>query len=412
MKIIYLSNGLPHYFNLVLSQMNARPDIDLIVVVPKNTAHARAGVYETTKGINFRVVILEEYTIRPFIASLRGLPRLLWRERPDIVMLPDYTLRGFQFHPGLIVLRYLLGFRLVLKTIPFMIPDLKTSMGEVKAIWSKAVHADGWRERISKAFEAASRYAAVVIRKKRFCIADAHVVYVDEGRDLYGSYGVPAERIFVTRNSPDTDDLQIAADKLAAAPPQRDARGVLFVGRLVEEKCADLLLRAFNAVSKQYPDVKLTIVGSGPEKENLEKLVAELQLDHAVRFAGAIYDPIELGRVFLSNAMFVLPGLGGLSINEAMFYGLAIVCSRGDGTERHLVRRGHNGAFFREGDEGDLTAVLMDLLRDTERLKVMGGHSKDIIQNEVNVHTVVSEYVRAFEYVVGRAPRSGVVDAA
>lgn len=400
---MYLSTGLPHYFNLVLSQMNARPDIELIVVVSKNTSYAATGVYETTAGINFRVVALEEYAIRPFIISLRGLVELLWRERPDIVMLPDYTLRGFQFHPGLIVLRYLLGFRLVLKSIPFMIPDLQASIGEVKSIWTAAIHADRWRERISKVLEAAARYAAIVVRKRRFRMVDAHVVYVDEGRDLYGSYGVPSERIFVTRNSPDTDSLQIAADKIAMAPPERNPRGVLFVGRLVGEKRADLLLRAFKPVSERYPDAKLTIVGSGPKKAELEEQLFDLQLNRVAHFAGAIYDPIELGTEFLRNSIFVLPGLGGLSINEAMFYRLAIVCSRGDGTERHLVRSDRNGVFFREGSESDLTSALMNLLDDTDRLRLMGERSGEIIRSEVNIDTVIAEYVRAFQYAVDPA---------
>lgn len=403
MKIIYLSNGLPHYFNLVLSQMNARQDIDLVVVVPRDTSHAATGVYETTEGINFRVVVLDEYAIKPFIVSLRGLPGLLWRERPDVVMLPDYTLRGFQFHPMLIVLRRLLGFRLVLKSIPFMIPDLQTSIREVRSIWTSALRADRWRPRISKVLEAIARYGAVVVRKARFRMVDAHVVYVDEGMDLYGSYGVSSERIFVTRNSPDTDSLQVAADKIAMAPPERNPRGILFVGRLVEQKRVDLVLKAFKPISERYSDARLTIVGSGPLKSELEKQLIALQLDGVVRFAGAIYDPVNLGKEFLRNSIFVLPGLGGLSINEAMFYGLAVVCSRGDGTERHLVRSDHNGVFFREGDEMHLASVLMNLLADTDRLRRMGERSKEIIRSEVNIDTVVAEYVKAFQYAVGRA---------
>ncbi|CKW70078.1 glycosyltransferase [Mycobacterium tuberculosis] len=184
------------------------------------------------------------------------------------------------------------------------------------------------------------------------------------------------------------------------APPERNPRGILFVGRLVEEKRVDLLLKAFKPVSERYPDARLTIVGSGPQRPELEKQLSGLQLNSVVRFAGAIYDPVELGKEFLRNSIFVLPGLGGLSINEAMFYGLAIVCSRGDGTERHLVRSDHNGVFFHEGDEKHLAGVLMNLLDDTDRLRQMGERSKEIIRCEVNINTVIAEYIRAFQYVV------------
>jgi glycosyltransferase involved in cell wall biosynthesis len=236
-------------------------------------------------------------------------------------------------------------------------------------------------------------------------MVDAHVVYVEEGRDVYGSYGVTPDRIFVTRNSPDTDVLEAVARDIftAAAPPARKARGILFVGRLVEEKRAHLLIKAFKSVYDRFPDAELVIVGSGPQRHDLEDLVRHLRLERGVRFAGAIYDPVELGRAFASNSLFVLPGLGGLSINEAMFYGLAIVCSRGDGTEKYLVRAGHNGQFFKEDDEADLARILIQLLGSAHYLEHMGKRSKAIIEKEVNVHTVIAEYMKAFQYAIERS---------
>jgi glycosyltransferase involved in cell wall biosynthesis len=109
---------------------------------------------------------------------------------------------------------------------------------------------------------------------------------------------------------------------------------------------------------------------------------------------------VQLGKAFMSSSLFVLPGLGGLSINEAMFYGLAIVCAKADGTERFLVRENINGTFFEDGDENDLARVIVQTLSDVERLGLMGERSRSIIEQEVNIGTVVAEYMRAFRSVV------------
>ncbi len=396
MKIVYLTTGLPHYFNLVLSKINAEPGIDLVVVSPSEpSSHVGAGVFLTSEGANFRSVLLQEYAIRPFIFSFKGLVSLLMKERPDVIVLPDHILRGFQFHPALMVLRYLLRFRLVLKSIPFLIPDLQASLDEVKALREQG--------KLRSMIEAGSRYVAVAARKRRFQMVDAHVVYVDEGKELYGSYGVPSDRIFVTRNSPDTDALKDAEQRiLAEAAPVRCKRRVLFVGRLVPEKRADLLIRAFRLARGQFHDAELVIVGDGPERDSLRDLVRRCSLEHAVRFAGPIYDPVQLGKEFMASYLFVLPGLGGLSINEAMYYGLAIVCAKADGTERFLVREGVNGAFFKDGDEADLARVMIEALSDPDQLRGMGSRSKEIIEKEVNIQTVVAGYLNAFRSVCSK----------
>ena len=87
---------------------------------------------------------------------------------------------------------------------------------------------------------------------------------------------------------------------------------------------------------------------------------------------------------------------GGLSINEAMFYGMAVVCSSGDGTEKFLVREGYNGAFFRADDGYSLAEAIVRLMSDAQELQRMGARSREIIEREVNIRTVVEAYRKAF----------------
>lgn len=403
MKVLYLSNGLPHYFNLVLNKINATPGVELTVVVPSEKSRfIDAGVYETREGALFRIVELKEYSRGRLYASFYGLPQLLLTERPHIVVLPEHLARGFQFRPVLWLLRKFLGFRLILKSIPFRLPTYHASLqGLLEMNGSRTAAPSSWSATAYGKVIALWKQLVLKLRRHRFFMMDAHVTYVDEARKVYGSYGVMEHKIFVTRNSPDTDmlrqkEIQVLAQ--VGAPIRKSCR-LLHVGRLVPQKQVRLLLEAFEEVSHRINQAELVIVGGGPDKESLEALAVKLGLVRQVMFLGPIYDPVELARQFMSAGIFVLPGLGGLSLNEAMFYGLAVVCSEGDGTERFLVREGENGTYFKNGDKASLTAALVRLLSNPSQLALMGKKSRAIIDTEVNIETVVGEYVRAFKFV-------------
>ncbi len=131
MKVLYLSNGLPHYFNPVLSAINRMPGVELIAIVPKTKSQFIGdGVYQTREDANFRIIELQEYVIgRPF-ASFKGLPAVLYREKPDVVVIPEHLLLAFHLHPMLWLLRRILRFGLVLKSIPFTVPYYSEALRE------------------------------------------------------------------------------------------------------------------------------------------------------------------------------------------------------------------------------------------------------------------------------------------
>ena len=73
-------------------------------------------------------------------------------------------------------------------------------------------------------------------------------------------------------------------------PPRERRKGerILFVGRLVEKKGVEYLIRAFPLINEKYPGARLCIVGDGPERGVLEGMCAELGLEDSVRFLGAV----------------------------------------------------------------------------------------------------------------------------
>lgn len=400
MKIVLVSNSLTHYYNRVLSKLNEDPEIDLTVVVPGNRSQSvGAGVYQESSCVNFKVVEVREKLLLGKIPRLIGLSDVVLREKPDVVVFVieyslllalDIRLRRAIRH---------LNCKVIIKSIPFRIEAFDKRLDAL--VGGSAASGDAGRRR-SGAINPWRwiRSAKVYVDRYIFRSADAHLNYID-AKAMWSSYGVAAERVFVAGNSPDTDKLlEVSAElgdvrSTGAFSPFR----LVHVGRLVQWKRVDLLLQAFQAVKGRFPQAELVVVGEGPELEALKHLAVELGVASSVDFRGAIYDPRELGTILKACSLYVLAGMGGLSINDAMCFGLPIICSVCDGTEAVLVQEGVNGSYFKESDCEDLTEKIGGLLQNPERALEMGRNSVEIIRNRVNVKKVLDEYKRAFRFV-------------
>ena len=402
MKILFTFGGLPHYYNLVLNKLNREEGNEVIVIVPdKSSNTVGQGVHQTDEGVEFKVYKLKEY--RPWYGKVffKGMGRIILNEKPDIIVTGwPYSL-GFLLNPAIRLIVKRLSCRLILKEIPFGIP----LFGEAKQFYLNGILKDEelnpvkYKNSISGKLQIG---LITFIRKKLYNMVDAHVNYVEQAYRILGSYGVPKEKIFITYNSPDTEKLLNARGKISQMEPilKENRNRIIHVGRLVKWKKADLLIKAFVKVKKKFIDAELIIVGTGPEEDNLKSIAGELKLLDDIKFIGGIYDDITLGRYLTASSIYVLAGMGGLSINEAMCYDKPVICSVCDGTEKHLVFDEFNGKYFEEDNEDDLAGKIIYLLSDTEKIKTMGRNSGRIIKEKININTVVEGYLKAFRYVM------------
>jgi glycosyltransferase involved in cell wall biosynthesis len=400
MKILFIANGLTHYYNLVLSRLNSEPGIEVVVIAPGGRgADIGEGVYQTKDGIKFKVIELRETQRFGFYTTFEGLGGVLRQERPAVVIVFENYLRSFLVDLSVVLAMKHIRAGLILKSIPFRLLSYQEACNEVSAGFARLPLLMN-RILIATRLIKLARRLRLAINKRAFCLPDAHVNYV-EAYDLWASYGVAKEKIFVTRNSPDTDLLFGVKNALANVPqilPQNPYR-LLHVGRLVKWKRVDMLMRAFSRVRESYPKAELLVIGTGPEEASLKKLGDDLNLGTSVTFTGGVYDPRVLGQYYMASSLYVLAGMGGLSINEAMCFGLPVLCSICDGTEKVLVREGVNGRYFRDGDEEDLHEKITWCFDHAGQLQQMGLKSMEIIRNEVNIRTVLDGYTLAFHYV-------------
>jgi glycosyltransferase involved in cell wall biosynthesis len=91
----------------------------------------------------------------------------------------------------------------------------------------------------------------------------------------------------------------------------------------------------------------------------------------------------------------VLPALGGLAINEAMAYGLPVICSEGDGTERDLLIPEQTGLLFRKGDAQDLADKLTQLLASQKTRAGMGAVARQHLYQVASMPSMVTRFLDA-----------------
>lgn len=221
---------------------------------------------------------------------------------------------------------------------------------------------------------------------------DGLIAYSQRGAHEYRQLGFPQEMIFVAPNA--------VTPRPTSPPPARpadfeSAPVILFVGRLQARKRVDILLRACAALPIQLQP-RLLVVGDGPARQEFQDLAQEIY-PHA-EFPGALHGS-DLEPYFNRADLFVLPGTGGLAVQQAMAHGLPVIVAQGDGTQDDLVRA-ENGWTIPPDDLDALTASLRIALSNPAVLRRMGADSYRIVSEEINLESMVAVFIRAMNYVV------------
>jgi glycosyltransferase involved in cell wall biosynthesis len=228
---------------------------------------------------------------------------------------------------------------------------------------------------------------------------DALIAYSHSGAEAFYSLGIPAEKVFVAPNAVGS----ATAERLLAVPDARvqarsalgldDRPVLLFVGRLQPRKRGDALL---HAAAQAAPESQVLIVGDGPDRERLEALAAGIF--PAARFLGDLRGD-ALGKCFLAADLFVMPGTGGLALQEALLYGVPAVAAVADGSQRDLIHPGENGWLLPPGHEAGLATILEDALSNKSRLKDMGLAARRIVLQTATLEHMVEGFLAALHYL-------------
>jgi glycosyltransferase involved in cell wall biosynthesis len=195
--------------------------------------------------------------------------------------------------------------------------------------------------------------------------------------------GVASERVFIAPNAVETPLRRLPRRSLAGRRPLR----LIFAGRLQGRKGVANLLEACASLS---PQPELWIVGDGPDRERLVSIAAR-RCPTAV-FTGAVHGS-DLRRLLEAADVFVLPGTGGLAVQQALAHGLPVIAAQGDGSQEDMVTP-DNGWLVGPGAQA-LAQALHAAWEARRRLPAMGGASLQLAQQRFSPDVMVDVFVGA-----------------
>jgi glycosyltransferase involved in cell wall biosynthesis len=215
---------------------------------------------------------------------------------------------------------------------------------------------------------------------------DVHFLAVSEAiRQRAIDYGIHHEKVSLAHIGVDTrwftpNDVPLA---------QRD-NNILFVGRMVEKKGAEILIRAFRLIRARIPDANLVMIGDGQLLERAKATAA--RLGTPVAFLGSQTPEQVLAKLHTSK-VFCLPSVIAsngdaeglpISILEAQACGVPVVTSARGGFGEALIP-GRTGEFFPEGDIEALAAHICRLLSDSAYANSLSMNARELVVAEFDI---------------------------
>jgi glycosyltransferase involved in cell wall biosynthesis len=184
----------------------------------------------------------------------------------------------------------------------------------------------------------------------------------------------------------------------ARVPPSERKSELVFLGRLVSEKGLDLLLESLGRLRQRNLHPRLTVVGSGAEKTQMEQLARKLGLEGQVEFRGAKAG-VELADILNEHQILVVPSKYdepfGVVALEGIACGCAVIASSGGGLPEAI---GPCGITFPNGDINALSAALERLLtRLEERERLIDEGPRHLVQFQPR--RVAQRYLELFQTV-------------
>ncbi|WP_026329845.1 TIGR04063 family PEP-CTERM/XrtA system glycosyltransferase [Thioalkalivibrio sp. ALE12] len=276
---------------------------------------------------------------------------------------------------------------------------------EVRAFWEDAAvdhgtsREHGLRYRLTRGFE------THVFRRVD------HVTTICEGlRQDIVARGIPPDRVTVIPNAVDAEAFRLGGAPDAELKAQLglgDARVLGFIGSFYAYEGLDLLLEAYPRIREQAPDVRILLVGGGPQAERLQEQARRLGIADQVVFAGRVphdqvqryYDLVDL-LVYPRHSMRLTELVTPLKPLEAMAQGRLLVAS-GVGGHQELIRHGETGWLFPADDPEALANTVLDTLAREPEWDAVRAAGRRFVEQERTWARSVARYQAIYERLRG-----------
>jgi len=336
-----------------------------------------------SKGLLSKLPIINQYDVVSSLA--RRLDQVIEKEKPDILHAHSPSLNG------------LAALRAGKKHgIPVVY--------ECRAFWEDAAvdHGTstkgGLRYRVTRALETS------VFRR-----ADAVTTICEGLKGDISERGIADEKITVIPNAVDIERFTMAGEKNSDLASELGLSGktVLgFIGSFYAYEGLTLIINALPQILTQAPDVRLLLVGGGPQETKLKQLVNELKLNDAIRFTGRVphdqvddyYNLVDI-LVYPRLRMRLTDLVTPLKPLEAMAQGKLVLASDVGG-HKELIRHGENGVLFAADSSDELAKATVEMLATRDNWPALRSNGRQFVDQERNWQKSVSNYKKVYQKLV------------
>lgn len=219
-------------------------------------------------------------------------------------------------------------------------------------------------------------------------------------RDKAVALGCPPERI-----ASHGSGINLSAFPMRPVPPIVDGvTQLIAAGRLVEKKGFRDAIQAVGALTRQGRQVRLQIIGEGPERTWLESLIDAQGLNQQVELLGwrnhtEMAELLRQAHIFLAPCVTAADGNQDAPVNtlkEAMATGLPVVATRHGGIPE-LVEEGHSGYLVPERDPAALAEAIGRLLDAPESWQHMANQGRIAVEAQYDMHRLNNELVEIYQ---------------
>lgn len=277
---------------------------------------------------------------------------------------------------------------------------------EIRAFWEDAAVDHGTTN------EGSLRYRATRRLETRALQQVDHVFTICQGlRSDILARGLDAGKVTVIPNAVDVEAFQLGGtpdDALKARLGLAGCSVVGFIGSFYAYEGLDLLLEALPLILAKVPDLRLLLVGGGPQEDALKAQARRLGIADRVVFTGRVphqevqryYDLIDL-LAYPRHSMRLTELVTPLKPLEAMAQGRLLVASDVGG-HRELIRDGQTGVLFAAGNSASLAQSVIGLLGRRDSWPALRAAGRRFVENERTWRNSVSRYAQVYDGLLAR----------
>lgn len=222
--------------------------------------------------------------------------------------------------------------------------------------------------------------------------------------------GIAGNKIHTIANGIDVDKFSGAEPAWFGSAPAAEGKTIGIVARLDLQKGFEYLLEAIAGLTNSHPDLRLVIVGEGPDQGAIQSMADRLNLTSRIIFAGQRGD---MANVYAGFDIFVLPSLNEglpMTVLEAMAASRPVIASK-VGAIPTVVRDGETGLLVEPKDVVGLRAALDRLLSDPALSSRMAIQGHAWVRRHFTSDAMAENYLRMYESVLGVAKNRFTDDA-